>query len=45
MVQYKLRILPTFLAKLTALLSNISLEQCEEPQIVRYLKGEEVTWH
>jgi prolyl 4-hydroxylase len=39
------RILPTFLAKLTALLSNISLEQCEEPQIVRYLKGEEFTWH
>lgn len=41
----KYRILPTFLAKLTSLLSNISLEQCEEPQIVRYLKGEEFTWH
>ncbi len=39
------RILPTFLAKLTGLLSSISLEQCEEPQIVQYLKGEEFTWH
>ncbi len=41
----KYRAVTTFLAKLTGLLSNISLDQCEEPQIVRYRKGEEFSWH
>ena len=36
--------MPTLLAKLTNVL-NISLEQCEEPQIVRYRSGEEFSWH
>jgi prolyl 4-hydroxylase len=37
--------MPTLLAKVTNLLNNISLDQCEEPQIVRYRKGEEFSWH
>jgi len=41
----KYRTMPTLLAKLTNLLGKISLEQCEEPQIVRYRKGEEFSWH
>ena len=38
------RTMPTLLAKLTNLF-NITLEQCEEPQIVRYCSGEEFSWH
>lgn len=41
----KYRAVTTFLAKLTGLLSNISLDQCEEAQIVRYRTGEEFSWH
>jgi len=36
---------PSLLVKAKRLLSNISIKQIEEPQIVRYRQGEEFSWH
>jgi prolyl 4-hydroxylase len=36
---------PTLLAKATRFFKDLSLNQCEEPQVVRYRTGEEFSWH
>ena len=36
---------PTLLAKAKRLFKDLALNQCEEPQVVRYRTGEEFSWH
>ena len=36
---------PALLAKANRLFKDLALNQCEEPQVVRYRTGEEFSWH